>query len=260
MTSKQLILTGARHALPIVLGYVPVGIAYAVYALQSGFSEFELLLLSFTGYSGSGQFLTVDMTAKHAGVLAIAVGVFLLNFRYFIMSACVFNRFKKLSLIKRLLMCHLITDETFAIFTTAEVALVSEAYFIGLFVTSYIAWISGAVLGIAASAFLPPYVTAALGIALYALFIAIIMPGCKRDLKIFAMVVFTALLNCALILLAHFDTCWAVVISTLTGAILGAFFIKDTHKGEDGNAEKGKEGNGTSSAPEPQKEEGGASA
>lgn len=223
MNTKELFFLGARHAIPIVFGYIPVGIAYAVYAQQTGFSTFETILLSITGYSGSGQFLTVSMASQHAGLLAIGIGIFLLNFRYFIMSTCVFNRFKKLNTFKKIFMCHLVTDETFAIFTTAEERLVSEAYFIGLFVTSYLSWISGAVLGILANSFLPESLTLAMGIALYALFIAIIMPGCKRNIRIFILVLCTAVMNC--ILSCFLDMSWSIVISSLICAFIGAFFI-----------------------------------
>lgn len=223
MNTKELFFLGARHAIPIVFGYIPVGIAYAVYAQQTGFSTFETILLSITGYSGSGQFLTVSMASQHAGLLAIGIGIFLLNFRYFIMSTCVFNRFKKLNIFKKIFMCHLVTDETFAIFTTAEERLVSEAYFIGLFVTSYLSWISGAVLGILANSFLPESLTLAMGIALYALFIAIIMPGCKRNIRIFILVLCTAVMNC--ILSCFLDMSWSIVISSLICAFIGAFFI-----------------------------------
>ena len=224
MNTKELLFLGVRHAVPIVFGYIPVGIAYAVYAQQTGFSAFETILLSITGYSGSGQFLTVSMTSQNAGLLAIGIGIFLLNFRYFIMSTCVFNRFKRLNTFKKIFMSHLVTDETIAIFTTAEERLVSEAYFIGLFVTSYLSWILGAVLGILANSFLPESLTLAMGIALYALFIAIIMPGCKRDIKIFILVLCTAVMNC--ILSNFLDMSWSIVISSLVCAFIGAFFIK----------------------------------
>ena len=88
MSSRQLFFLGMKHGIPVVLGYIPVGIAYAVSALQAGFSPFETILMSFSVYSGSGQVLGVGMTAQGASLAAIFIGTFLINFRYFIMSAC----------------------------------------------------------------------------------------------------------------------------------------------------------------------------
>ena len=225
MNTNSLIVLGMKHAFPIVCGYVPVGIAYAVAAQQTGFAPWEIILFSFTGYSGSGQILTVSMASQHADLLAIAVGIFQINFRYFIMSACVFNRFVKLSVFKRFFMSHLVTDETFAIFTTAKKELIGIPYFCGLFITSYLSWVLGAVCGILASSILPANVTLALGIAIYALFIAIIVPGGKKDLRVGVMIVATALLNCFLSKLI--DMSWAVVVSSVVCAMLGAVFITD---------------------------------
>lgn len=225
-----LFLTGARQSLPIALGYVPVGIAYAVLALQSGFSPLQTQLFSLMHYSGSGQFLAAAMAAQGAGLVAITIGCLLMNFRYFIMSTCVFRRFKSLNLWYRLGFCHLVTDETFAIFTTAPQERICKSYFAGLFICSYFSWNLGTFLGIIASPILPRQLTLALGIALYALFIALIVPGCRKDYRITVLVIFTALLNTALWhLLQRYGAGaagWSVVISTVAGAAGGAFIMQ----------------------------------
>ncbi|MCR5537155.1 MAG: hypothetical protein K6F05_07070, partial [Succinivibrio sp.] len=112
----------------------------------------------------------------------------------------------------------------FAIFTTQEKEYAKMPYWLGLFISSYLSWITGGVLGVIASAFLPECVTLALGIGLYALFIAIIMPGCKKDHQIMLLVISTALLNCALSYVI--DLNWAIVISTVLCAAVGAALIK----------------------------------
>lgn len=229
---NHMFLLGVRHSLPIVMGYLPVGIAYAVLALKTGFTPVQTLLMSLTCYSGSGQFLGVAMAGQGAGILAVAVGILLINFRYFIMSACVFVRFTALRLWQRLVLCHFVTDETFAIFTTAPQERVNLRYFLGLFLTSYLAWFSGAALGIVASTLLPEDIVLALGIALYALFIAIIVPGCRQDVKLFVLVVAVAAANTLLaaLLERHFGPAavsWGIVLTSLCGALVGAFFIPD---------------------------------
>ena len=224
MTKAQLFWLGSKRAVPIALGYIPVGIAYAVYAGQTGFSPLEIILMSITTYSGSGQFLVVSMMGANAAIPVFMLALFLMNFRYFIMSTCVFNLFAKLSFVKRLLFSHMVTDETFAIFTTSEREVIGVPYFLGLFVSSWLAWISGAVLGVLASSFLPYELTQALGIALFALFIAIIVPAGKADLRMAVLIVGTAVLNT--FLYEYVQESQAIVISTVVMALLGAIFIK----------------------------------
>lgn len=225
MTKAQLFWLGSKRSVPIALGYIPVGIAYAVYAGQTGFSPLEIILMSITTYSGSGQFLVVSLAGAHAALPVFMLALFLMNFRYFIMSTCVFNLFTKLSFVKKLLFSHLVTDETFAIFTTSEKEVIGVPYFLGLFVCSWIAWISGAVLGVLASSFLPYELTQALGIALFALFIAIIVPAGKADLRMAVLIIGTAVLNT--FLYKFMQASQAIVISTVVMALLGAILIKN---------------------------------
>ena len=226
-----LYLKGARDSLPIVMGYIPVAIAFAVVALQTGFTPLQTICISLSSYSGAGQFLGVAMAGAGAGLITVAIGLFLINFRYFIMSTCVFARFKQLSTLKRLLFSHWVTDETFAIFTTADEKYTNAPYFLGLFTSSYLAWNTGTLLGLAASEFLPETVTLALGIALYALFIAIIVPGCQGNRRLCIVVLAVAVSDSLLyVFFEHFygltATSWALVITMVSGAVIGAFFIK----------------------------------
>ncbi len=235
MTTSQLYLLGLKRTFPIVLGYIPVGIAYAVYAGQNGFTPWEIVLMSITNYSGSGQFFIVSMAGTAAPLPVFMLALVLMNFRYFIMSTCVFNKFKKLSFIKRTLFSHLVTDETFALFTTSEKELISVPYFVGIFLTAWIAWITGAALGVLASSFLPQALTQALGIALFALFIAILVPAGKKDLRVAVLIIATAILNTCLY--HYIKESHAIVISTILMAVIGATFIKNKGTADECNIE-----------------------
>ncbi|MGN1281668.1 MAG: AzlC family ABC transporter permease [Succinivibrio sp.] len=208
MTRKQLFLLGARHSIPVCLGYISVGTAYAVMAAQSGFNHFEIILMSLICYSGSGQFFAVTQADAHASLLAVSLGLIILNFRYFIMSTCVFARFEKLSNLRRIIFSHYITDEPFAIFTTAKKELISSSYFAGLFLVSWSSWILGAVIGIFASDYLPKELILAMNIALYALFIAIVIPAGRANKVLMVIIIAAAVLN--LFLSNVMDSCWAI--------------------------------------------------
>lgn len=237
----SLYLKGARDAVPIVMGYIPVAIAFAVIALKTGFTPLQTQLMSLTSYSGAGQFLGVAMAGSGAGLLTVAIGIFLINFRYFIMTTCVFARFKTLGFLKRLGLSHFVTDETFAIFTTADEKYVNLPYFLGLFTTSYLSWNCGTAIGLAASSLLPESITLALGIALYALFIAIIVPGAQGSRRLFIVIVGVAVLDSVLFVwfkeaFGMTATSWALVIAMVSGALIGAFFIKAPEEAAEDNA------------------------
>lgn len=240
MDSRELFFTGIRHGVPIVFGYVPVAIAYGVSALEAGFSPLQTIMMSVCVYSGAGQVLGVAMTAQQAGIAAIAIATFLINFRYFIMSTCVFSRIPGEKTWKRAVASFFVTDETFALFTIAPSARAKLIYAVGIILITYLSWVGGTVIGVIANAVLPQAVIAALGIALYALFIAIIMPGMRRSLGIFVLVVFTALLNTFLSMLI--DISWAIVLSTLIAAGIGAVFIRDEQLEAEQPAVPGEEG------------------
>ena len=226
-----LYLKGAKDSLPIVMGYIPVAIAFAVVALQTGFTPLQTICISLSSYSGAGQFLGVAMAGAGAGLITVAIGLFLINFRYFIMSTCVFARFKQLSTLKRLLFSHWVTDETFAIFTTAKEDLISVWYFAGLFLVSWCSWISGAVLGVVANDIFPYDLTQAMGIALYALFIAIVVPAGKSNFKLLIVILSAAILN--ILLSQVLDSCWAILSTIIICSAIGAFFVDAKVKSED---------------------------
>ena len=228
MNKKELFFLGCRHSIPICLGYISVGTAYAVLALQNGYTEFETILMSVVSYSGSGQFFAVTMAKEHASLLAIALGLFLLNFRYFIMSTCIFARFEKLSNFYRAVFAHYVTDEPFAIFSTAAKELVSLSYLSGLVLTSWFSWILGAVIGVVANGFLPEALISAMSVALYALFIAIIVPPAKADFKLMVIIIISALMN--IVLTQYIDSCWAILITIVFCSLVGAFFTGQDKK------------------------------
>ena len=122
---------GVRAGLPIVLGYVPIGVAYAIIARQSGLSTLETVLMSLLVYGGASQMMAAGMIAQGAAAAAIVLAVFVLNLRHLIMSLCVNNRIREGGLGWRLLGSYWVTDESFALFTTSETG-GSLWYFLGM--------------------------------------------------------------------------------------------------------------------------------
>lgn len=226
MTEKkrELLLDGVRAGLPIMLGYVPIGIAYAVMARQAGLSVGQTCLMSLTVYAGASQMMAAGMLAEHGGFLAIVLATFVLNLRHIIMSTCVMHRMEPTSLPLRLLAAFGVTDESFALFTTGTGKSRSVFFFLGIHAAIYLSWNLGTLLGALAMDLLPPILTASLGISLYAMFISILMPDLPGNGKLALLVLLTAL--CNTLLCRVLAASWALIVSTLLCAFIGSFFVE----------------------------------
>ncbi|MCI8513653.1 MAG: AzlC family ABC transporter permease [Lachnospiraceae bacterium] len=232
-SGKSQYLQGLRDGLPVILGVFPVGIAFAVIARQAGWSAAESLAMSAFVFAGASQMMAAGMYIQGASLFAIILATFILNLRHLIMSTCISNRMRRTPAALKLLAAFGVCDETFAIFSTAEKSKCSLPYFLGLFGTVYFPWVLGTAAGIVASEFLPPSLTASLGIALYAMFIGLLMPGLTRSKKLAALVLLTAL--CNFFLSRCMASSWALIFSTLICAAVGAAFPDPEEEKETAN-------------------------
>lgn len=225
---------GMRAGLPVVLGYIPVGIAYAVMARQAGFSVLETCGMSIAVYAGASQMMAAGMYAQGAGILTLIITTFILNLRHIIMSTCVNNRLKNTRLGVRLLGSFGVTDEAFALFTTMPDKQCTSAFFLGLAGVTYLSWNVGTLIGALASDILPPIITAGLGISLYAMFIGLLIPGLRGNARLGILVIITAAVNT--ILSQFIASSWALIASTLICAAAGVFFVDlDDEQGGNGD-------------------------
>ena len=111
---------GLRAGLPAVLGYIPVGIAYAIAARQAGLGIWQTCSLSLFVYAGASQMMAVEMLVREAGIASIIIATFILNLRHIIMSSCIFSCMRPSKALPKVLSSFWATDESFAIFTTGE--------------------------------------------------------------------------------------------------------------------------------------------
>lgn len=219
-TKTSQYLSGMRSAIPVILGFVPVGIAYAIMARQAGFSVAQTCGM----FAGASQMMAVGMYVQGASVFAMILATFILNLRHLIMSTCVVNRIRKDSTKIKLLAAFGVTDESFAIFTTEKEEKCSAWFFLGLITVTYTSWNAGTLIGAVASDFLPEIVTASLGIALYAMFLGILVPNLSHNGRLAILVLLTAVCNS--ILTQFIPSSWALILSTLVCAFAGIFFVE----------------------------------
>ena len=206
------------------MGYIPMGIGYAALAIKAGLNPIQTVSFSVLVYAGAGEIIAVSMLASNATIIAIILTNFVLNLRYMVMNTCVYNKVKKSSLLLNALSAHLVTDESFALFSLSDES--SIWFYIGLALTSWLSWILGAAIGVLVLDLLPVVVKNSFNISLYALFVAILVPSIKENKQIGYLVVITAVLN---VLLQYIIGNWSIIVSTLLGALIGMKIVDDDY-------------------------------
>ncbi|MBR4296502.1 MAG: AzlC family ABC transporter permease [Clostridia bacterium] len=180
MTENNSFRMGIRDGVPIFLGYLSVSFAFGIFAVDSGLSIFEALLISMTNLTSAGQLAAVPIICSYGSFIELAVSQLVINLRYSLMSVSLSQKLgKSVHLLHRFLIAFGNTDEIFAVSASKPTTL-GRKYFFGLILMPYIGWSSGTLLGAVAGNILPKIVVSALGIAIYGMFIAIIVPEAKK--------------------------------------------------------------------------------
>jgi 4-azaleucine resistance transporter AzlC len=139
---------GTKAALPIVLGYLPVGMAFGVLARQAGLTPFEAGSMSILVYAGASQFLAIEMISKSISWFPIVIATFFINLRHLLMSSTLSPHFKGHRLRTLGLLSAQLTDESFAVAMSSPSKISNRpSYLFGLQMTSQMAWIAGSVGG-----------------------------------------------------------------------------------------------------------------
>lgn len=227
--SIHMIKRGASTGFPIMLGYLPIAITYGVLAKQSGMSLTELTLMSVLVFAGASQFMGANMIAVGAGVLEIIVATFVLNFRHFVMSLSFMNRLRDIGLNWKAPLSLGLTDETFAVSALHPKEAKEEngaLFYTALILTAYFSWILGSFLGGVLGEVIPEKLSQSMGIALYAMFIGLLIPSIKKELKVGLIAIIAMLIN-ALCIQLGMSTGWAIVFGTVVGGMSGIHLLKE---------------------------------
>lgn len=225
MKTKE-IQKAVKAGIPIFIGYVPAAVAFGILGKACGISLLECFLFSALVFAGASQFIALNLFATGMGPAGIILTTLLVNFRHFLMSASLSIRMDSLS--KRYLfpIAFGITDEVFSILSFTKGPL-SKTFIFSLEVCAYSAWVSGSLAGYILGGFMPDILTKSMGVALYALLLAILLPEIKTSVKALVMAVASGLLNTVLIYLDILPKGWTIIVCIVTIAFAGT--ILTTH-------------------------------
>ena len=188
---------GLKDGLPIAIGYFSVSFAFGIFAVENGLTVFQAVIISLLNMTSAGQLAAVPIIAGGGTFLELALSQLVINSRYSLMSVSLSQKFtKKVKLPQKLLIAFANTDEIFAV-SVSNKGEVGTKYMLGIMLLPIIGWTSGTLLGGVVGNILPPMVTAALGVAIYGMFVAIVVPVAKKE-KMTALCVLLAIaISCA---------------------------------------------------------------
>lgn len=197
MRDENSFAKGIKDGLPICFGYLSVAFAFGIFALANGLNIYEAVLMSMTNVTSAGQLAAVPIIATGGTLIELAVSQLVINLRYALMSVSLSQKLgPSVRLLDRFLISFVNTDEVFAV-ASAQEGTVGRRYLYGLILTPFLGWSAGTLIGAAAGQFLPEIVISALGIAIYAMFIAIILPKAKGHRPTACCVLIAVVLSCA---------------------------------------------------------------
>ncbi len=220
--------TGIRRGLPVGVGYFSVSFGFGAMAAAQGVRALDAALISATNLTSAGQFAGLTLILAGAGLWEMILTMLVINSRYALMSLALSQRMgQRIGLLPRFLIAFFNTDEIFAL-AMAEKEPLSTAYFLGLGLTPFFGWTGGTLLGALAGSVLPLNVRTALGVMLYGMFIAIVVPPARRERSVLAAAVLALVLSCAfrwLPLLRGVSAGLSIVICTVAAAAVCAWLF-----------------------------------
>ena len=226
---KAMFQRGLQAGFPIILGYIPVAITFGVLAAQGGLSLIQLTMMSALVYAGASQFMGVNMIVAGSAAVEIIVATFVLNFRHFIMSLSFMNDVKEtVSMKSRIGLSLGLTDEAFAVSSLNQDKAKGKYavyFYTAIYLTGYLTWVITSFLGGMLGEVIPDQLSQSMGIALYALFIGLLIPPVKKEIKYGLIAIIAMLINTALT--PFISSGWAIVCGTLLGGFTGVFLLKE---------------------------------
>jgi 4-azaleucine resistance transporter AzlC len=218
-STKRGWLNGVFRAVPIVLGYVPVGFAYGVLAQKAGISPGNTVLMSLLVYAGSSQLIAVGLFALHAPPWSIIMTTFVVNLRHLLMASAIAPFLKRWRKRELAAFAYQLTDETFALHATHFPSGVpGKAEIFATNMTAQFSWVTGTILGIVAGQLITDIKPFALDYALPAMFIALLVLQIKNRIQIL-IAILTGVL--AIVCLQLGMNQWSTLIATVVGATVG---------------------------------------
>lgn len=228
-SSSSHFFAGLRSGIPIALGYIPVAIAFGILSKASNIPNHISILMSLMIFAGAGQFMAANLISAGASPYEIILAEFIINLRHFLYTSVISQRLEG-GLGKRwlALLSFGITDETFTVASLREEESLNRFFLLGLNLLSQFGWVLGTIIGVFLGDLLPASISSSMGIALYSMFIALLVPSLKKSRTV--VVVSCIAMICHAVIrytpvISKISPGWSIIISTVIAAFAGALIF-----------------------------------
>ena len=221
---------GVRDGLPIGLGYLSVYFTFGILAVSKGLSWIQAGLISLFNVTSAGQVAGLGIMTTAGGILAMIISQIVINLRYSLMGIALSQKAdKSMTPLLRAILAFAITDEIFGVAVSKKNEF-GARYFFGLTLLPVAGWVAGTVIGAILGQVFPPFLTNALAIGIYGMFVSIVMPKAKHDKVILASSVLACIVSCIFfyvpVLSKNVSQGFAIIIAAVVSALAGVFARK----------------------------------
>lgn len=229
---------GMYHGIPIALGYVSVSFTFGLMGVSAGLTWWQAVLISMFSLTSAGQFAGLDIMIAGGSMIEMALSQFIINVRYALMSLSLSQKVdRSFAPGTRFILGAGITDEIFVV-AMSQPHKITRGYFAGLICTPYIGWACGTAAGALFGGILPLSVRESLGIAIYGMFLAIILPKAKEERAYLFVIVMAVAMSCCFSVIPGFKNIssgFVIIICAVAASALAAWRYPIAEK----SAEKG---------------------
>jgi 4-azaleucine resistance transporter AzlC len=209
--------SGVKAGVSIAIGYLPIAITFGLLGKTTGLSFNETLAMSIFVFAGAAQYIALNMIAIGTSAIEIIITTFIVNIRHLLMSMSINEKSTDDPLLSKLFYSFGITDETFSVAMMQKKKL-SNTFMFGLIVISYGSWVINTAVGYIIGAALPQVLKESMEIALFAMFIGLLVPAARKNIKYLTLAALAAILNTTLMKFTNIEMGWAIVLATLVSA------------------------------------------
>ncbi|MBQ3510202.1 MAG: AzlC family ABC transporter permease [Peptococcaceae bacterium] len=223
---KSAYLHGLRNGIPICLGYLSVSVTFGLMCTENDLPFWIAVLISMTNLTSAGQFAGTALIISGGSLFEIGLTTFVINIRYLLMSLSLSQKIDPaLPIPQRLVMSFGVTDEIFGV-SMQHKGQIPFAYFLGLMTLPFWGWALGTLIGATAVSLLPDMVRSALGIAIYGMFLAVIIPPARTEHALAWVIVIAAGISCLfyyLPVLSQLSSGWVIIICAVAASSFAAW-------------------------------------
>lgn len=212
--------------MPICLGYLPVSFTFGILAVKLGFAPWVATTMALTNLASAGQMNGVQRICENAPLITLAITTFVVNMRYMLMSFSLTQKINQnIPWYQRCVIAMGICDEVFVLASMEEKD-IEFPFYAGLMTMPLVGWTVGTLLGAVATSMFSPMIQGCMGMALYCMFIAIVVPEARKSRKVAAVSILAVVLSCIFTYVPYINVLnkggWGMIIAAITAASMGA--------------------------------------